>query len=522
MGKPFNLAETFFGDALRNVPNSDTGPVQITYIDLDHIQPDPRNFYSITGVEDLAASIELVGLQQPILVRPDPEQAGKYFIVSGHRRREAIMHLVGGGHENLRSVPCIVQTEEVSPAMQELRLIHANADTRQLSSGELSLQVDRVRELLYELKEKEHMVFPGRMRDHVAEACKISKSKIARLDAIKAGLEPSIAKAYWFGDGDNLLSEATAYELARLDHDIQRRIIDQVRSADGKIRWITASTVERIREDLATLTDRTCKYDGHCSADGRVQHIIKSRLKSNWSKPDCVTAKCCGTCSELRTCKDACARFADKQKQLKAEHKEQAAQEKAAQEEKERPVIERTKQMWARWDAARIHAGVTEKDVLVASTKYYNSSNIGMAAKIASGEEKVSISTNSPYGWHRPGDFDTLVNTAQFLGVSTDYLLGLCPDFRGTPAEWTKVEDEDSLPKEGEYVFVYCGRGGALIPSVFWRGRFMDDAERSVGNHEISGVLWWMPQPGLPDGAKYNGQEVLESILKGKQKGECS
>lgn len=39
-----------------------------------------------------------------------------------------------------------------------------------------------------ELKE-EGVEFPGRMRDHVAEACKVSKSKIARLKVIREGLD---------------------------------------------------------------------------------------------------------------------------------------------------------------------------------------------------------------------------------------------------------------------------------------------------------------------------------------------
>ena len=59
---------------------------QIEYIDIDRIDDDPRNFYELSGLDELAANIELLGLQQPIRVRPG-EEPGRYVIVSGHRRR---------------------------------------------------------------------------------------------------------------------------------------------------------------------------------------------------------------------------------------------------------------------------------------------------------------------------------------------------------------------------------------------------------------------------------------------------
>ena len=70
--KGFNL-----GEALKNaVPDSGTqgGRDKIVLYDVDAIEPDPKNFYSIDGIEALMESIELVGLQQPLLVRQHPEK----------------------------------------------------------------------------------------------------------------------------------------------------------------------------------------------------------------------------------------------------------------------------------------------------------------------------------------------------------------------------------------------------------------------------------------------------------------
>ena len=150
---------------LKGVSGPDTGKEQIEYIPVDQIDPDPNNFYSLDGLDELAGNIELIGLQQPLRVRPGED--GRFIMVSGHRRRAAILMIRDG-------VPCIVDRGEESPAMRELRLIYANASTRVMGPAEISKQAERTEMLLYQLKEEGIIEFPGRMRDHVAEACRIS------------------------------------------------------------------------------------------------------------------------------------------------------------------------------------------------------------------------------------------------------------------------------------------------------------------------------------------------------------
>ena len=82
------MAEFDLAKLMKDVSKVDTGKQQIRYIPLDLIDPDPDNFYSLDGLEELAGSIEMLGLQQPILVRP--VQGGRYMVISGHRRREAL------------------------------------------------------------------------------------------------------------------------------------------------------------------------------------------------------------------------------------------------------------------------------------------------------------------------------------------------------------------------------------------------------------------------------------------------
>lgn len=85
---------------------------------------------------------------------------------------------------NERLAPSVIGVGVGIPERGRRRLIYANSNTRTMTSQEYSRQAEKVRELLCRLQE-EGYDFPGRMRDHVAEACQISKSKLARLDAIQ-------------------------------------------------------------------------------------------------------------------------------------------------------------------------------------------------------------------------------------------------------------------------------------------------------------------------------------------------
>ena len=212
-----------FAAAVGNVSDSDTSREAIEYIGLDKLEADPGNFYSLTGLEDLAANIELCGLQQPIRVRPTED--GRYVIVSGHRRWSALKLLRGteGSGDRWASIPCIVERDEASQELRELRLILANSSTRVLSPAEVFKQAQRVELLLYQLKEQGYE-FPGRMRDQVAAACQVSAPKLARLKVIRERLIPAYLEVF----DRNKLPEQTAYVLARMETALQERLANML------------------------------------------------------------------------------------------------------------------------------------------------------------------------------------------------------------------------------------------------------------------------------------------------------
>ena len=74
--KGFNLAAVLSGAVSDLGTAPADGREQIEYIDISLLDEDSRNFYEISGVEGLASNIALVGLQDPLRVRPTED--GRY------------------------------------------------------------------------------------------------------------------------------------------------------------------------------------------------------------------------------------------------------------------------------------------------------------------------------------------------------------------------------------------------------------------------------------------------------------
>lgn len=424
--KEFNLA-SLVGDSVSNL-DTIAAREQIEYIDIDLLDDDARNFYELTGLDELAANIELFGLQQPLRVRPNPDAPGRFVIVSGHRRRAACRMLVDDGKDKFRQIACIRERGEASEALQELRLIYANSDTRKLTSAEINRQAERVEALLYQLKE-EGYEFPGRMRDHVAEACKLSKSKLARLKVIREGLLPSYYKLYEEGK----LHESVAYEIARMPREHQAFIEVHQNALKVGLRSWCASTVMTYARRLEAIDEQTCPGGGECT--NRKNKYLASIKRQTWDS-DTICARCCGKCDLVYSCKYACSCQADKIAKLKADIKAQKAQERLAQEERDRPIVQEIQKYWDRFGRARAAAGKEIPECMKAlglGPGHHGEPDVVMAKECL--EHKFMASSDTPYGWtaHR-SDIKKLVALADLLGCSLDYLFGRTDSLSGIPA----------------------------------------------------------------------------------------
>lgn len=434
MAKKFEMGD-YLKTLAQPVSNSDTGREQIEYIDVDLLDKDQNNFYQLSDLDALADNIATVGLQQPIRVR-DGEN-GHVVIVSGHRRTAAIRKLVEEGRTDLREVPCIRERGEASPALQELRLIYANSSTRDLSSAEISRQAEKVRELLYQLQE-EGFDFPGRMRDHVAEACKISRSKLARLEKIQKGLASCYRDAWEAGT----LPEDTADALSSLPGYVQeriKRVCPKTTPSAGRIRD-TAKRGEYLAVSFKCPDGSTCTH-----MDKFFRHDLKAQ---SWEA--CGGEKCCLKCRDGGAhdpsgyCGAACAEMCGKarEKYEKAKEKKKAS-DAAAKMKAQSEAVRRVRSEARRVVRAADAAGLGDEVKL--HYDYGGSLTVGLLRSLSDG---TAVDSTVKYysGGILPWRAEDAAKNAKTLHCSVDYLLGLTDEINSTAAASGQVALASWMP----------------------------------------------------------------------------
>lgn len=485
--KKFDLGEltrALAGD----VPDSGTeGREQIEYIDIGLIDSDPGNFYELRGIPDLAGDIETVGLQQPLLVRPGED--GRVVLISGHRRRAALQLLVDEGKEQFRQVPCIRKTGG-NALVYEMQLIFANAHTRVLTNAEIGKQAARLEEIFYQLKEQGYE-FPGRMIDHVAEACNIKRAKLGRLKKIEAHLAPCY-KPLWDAGG---LPEDTADALAGLPQEVQERIkrvcpkkvptANAIRSMGDRLKGYYAPAFRCQDAVPCTHQDKFFRHDLTCDS---------------WEI--CSGLKCCVTCSKGgahspgggmyggAACTEMCAKARAIYEKAKAE--------KQDSEEREAAKARSKAEQKAMADAARI-VRAADAAGLGDDTKwesaYSSLAKVGTLRKISQGDVPENVS-NYGLGEIIPYRTKDLTSMAWTLHCSTDYLLGLTDQLRPADAEpgqmvlaaW--MPGGLTPPEPCEVVAdVDAGEGVKMRRLLYWDGTVFRFKKSGV-DIEVSVIRW--------------------------------
>lgn len=282
-------------ELVKSVPNRDSSWEQIEYIPLEKLLPDPDNFYSMAGIEELAANIETAGLQQPLRVYVNPESPECYTILSGHRRNSALQLLAKDDPEKWGMVSCIVERDNVPIEARKLRLLLANRDTRKLTSADLDRQASDMERYIVALKDQGYR-FPGRLSDYVAQCLSTSKTKLNRLKIIREGLIPEWRKMW----EDGKINDSVGYALGHLEKELQGTMADIYRSVPNVL---TSQFVESIQPRLASIPER-CVL---CSSDGCTNRsALKSRILSVF-RMERACPGCCAKCEQKKSCLNCCA-----------------------------------------------------------------------------------------------------------------------------------------------------------------------------------------------------------------------
>lgn len=217
----------------------------IRYIPIEKIIPSDKNKYGIRDIEDLAATIETVGLLHNLVVKEGTEP-DTYELVSGERRLEALKLLVKQGKTEFAFAPCKVENQS-NPAISELQLLFANSTARNLTDYEKMYQAKRIKELLLQLKGNGYK-FKGRMRDIVAGLLEISPAQMGHMESINKNLVPEFQEEFKAGK----INTTAAYELSRLPEQQQKEEMQKYSdSGTVEIKEVQERRKEKKKPDTA-------------------------------------------------------------------------------------------------------------------------------------------------------------------------------------------------------------------------------------------------------------------------------
>ena len=456
---------SILGEQLRDVPNLGTEG-ELRELPVEDVHPNPGNFYppiDANAMEDLQESIQANGVLEPLLVVRDGDG---YRLISGHNRLRAVrhLHLYGPDAQRWATVPC-----RILPPMDELReqtaIIEAN---RQRKKTPQVLQQE-AKELtrLYTERKKAGEDLPGRVRDRVAEALRISAARASRLAAIDTGLKIPGFQRMW-RDGD--INESVAYEISKLDLDQQYRLLDY--HIDGG-RPLNLSTLRR----FGAIYHKLCK--GACPVTGGSCEIADDMYDDQFWGGEWHCAGCCACCNERDTCATVCKHF---------------EQNETEAEETKNPSTKDPRLHWetmrdafsSRVKALREATGLSRKEF---------AESIGWYAATYSACENGSL----------PGS-ERIPRLALALGCTTDYLYGLTDDPNGSapPAQeptapaWRDLEE--AWPEIGDAV-ILCrdnGIGGYEYQAAVCVGSKDDrfpftDAGDDIHIEDWDSYRWWLP-----------------------------
>ena len=396
-GGKFNLAAIMSAGM-----EASTDIMQIQEISLNCIYDNADNFFAVDDVQDLADSIALIGLQQPLVVMAAGAQAdGRmgYILIAGHRRKAALQAL------ERTTAPCII-TKPVENELETLALIQTNTLSRTLDYAARMEAVQRTEEALLSLKEKGYDL-PGKMRDRVAEITQEKQSEIARMKVINKGLSVPLLQAL----KDKKISASVAYELARLDETGQTHFAKKV----AENAYVSANTVQeyaaRQSADWAKI-QCPCRYTEVACSDYQVLTLTKCRESGK-------EVTCCHECPEKSQCKKVCWEAAH------YETPEQHAEREAECQAKQRQVQQKAMEDFRRLPGSCLPERIWK---IMRERCLSKSEADKQVAQLMKDEPIGGIPQESETGSVNMPTACELAAICKVLGVSADWLLGLTED----------------------------------------------------------------------------------------------
>ena len=379
-GKNFDIST--FASTIKPVPDSDTA-----WIALGDICLNPKNFYpkpDPKALEDLAESIDANGILEPPTVVRDGEQ---FRLISGHSRIEAVHLLEMKAPEDPRWSKVLCRILPPMTEDQELTAVIEANRQRVKPNWILAEEADRLTKAYIKRKEAGEDL-PGRIRDRVAEALQVNKTKLANLSAIKNGLKvPGIIDAW----KQQRIPEAAALEIARMDLNMQYRLLDWMIE---KGRSYTINEVRMFRTVWSFCREKCPETASFCSNAERMYNACYRH--GEWN-----CAGCCKSCLKADSCTAVCQYVKKTEPEPEIKKNPAAKDPRLAGDTMVSAFCSRVKDL-------RVQTGLSRKEFAESIGEYPNT---------YSAWENASMAGSC-----------SIPKLALCLGTTTDYLFGLTDD----------------------------------------------------------------------------------------------
>lgn len=211
-------------------------------IDINLIDPsEDNNGMSLDDIDELAQSILENGMDQNLVVIPKAD--GHYKLMTGHRRRLALLKLVNEGHDEFSQVPCLVKDLDnikfdiSQSAKEKFALITTNIQNRSRTLAD-NLHLMKLADDVFE-ELKKAGVDTGKRREWVANQLGVSPSTVRDLTAIEKKATPEVKKAI----EENKIPLTAATEIVQHSEEQQNEILTKSAEQDEPI---SVETVKKI------------------------------------------------------------------------------------------------------------------------------------------------------------------------------------------------------------------------------------------------------------------------------------
>ena len=240
------------------VPSMSRRRMGRTTVDIVSLIPDPSNERkTFNDIEDLAKSIEAVGIVEPPTVIP-AEEEGKFIITTGHRRWTAAKKA------GLKQITVIVNEPEDETKRRQKSLI-SNIQRSDLSAMEVAQALQSMKEDREDVSSNQDLAnLIGKSRPWVSSMINLTK--------LPASTQQKIAKA------EKPIAYDTVIEISKMGNEESRDKLVNMALCGASVRDIK-STVQKIKEkeqpNKKPKSKKPVPYSVECEGEREVRIMFQ-------------------------------------------------------------------------------------------------------------------------------------------------------------------------------------------------------------------------------------------------------